>query len=287
MTRLVSCFITLALVFFINAAQADVVHEVDDSPTLAERFKHLQGITDRPLKVVATIKPVHSLVSNVVADLKLPAPRLLMESSIDPHHFSLKPSQAKILEEADIVFMANPEVEVFLAERAAKQPNKYYSLFNSHVKYANGSHGWLSPYHAMMSVVPIYQILASDFDAVSYPKKEGFFAHKKLDSMRERYLKDKKINSGKSIAADSHYFNLFNDFYGIESLVLPHNSLPAKRPNCIVLTHGANRRIELLAKAKKIKLIKADILGSQYPANSEQYPMLMNGLVQQISDCLE
>ena len=49
------------------------------------------------VKVVASIKPVHSLVSGVMGDLG--APDLLVEGAGSPHTYSLKPSQAKKLQE--------------------------------------------------------------------------------------------------------------------------------------------------------------------------------------------
>ena len=53
------------------------------------------------LKVVTTIKPLHSLIANVMDGIGEPA--LIIEGSTSPHSFTLKPSHAKLLEEADII----------------------------------------------------------------------------------------------------------------------------------------------------------------------------------------
>jgi zinc transport system substrate-binding protein len=64
------------------------------------------------VKVVASIKPVHSLVSAVMDGVAKPT--LLVEGAASPHTYSLKPSQAKQLQEADIVFWMSHDLEAFL-----------------------------------------------------------------------------------------------------------------------------------------------------------------------------
>ena len=64
------------------------------------------------IKVVTTIKPIHSLVSGVMDGVSNPT--LIIEGSNNPHNFSLKPSHAKMLEEADIVFWIGEDLESFM-----------------------------------------------------------------------------------------------------------------------------------------------------------------------------
>jgi zinc transport system substrate-binding protein len=66
------------------------------------------------LEVVTSIKPVHSLVSAVMAGVGKPA--LLVEGAGSPHNYSLKPSQAEQLENADLIFWIGEELETFLAK---------------------------------------------------------------------------------------------------------------------------------------------------------------------------
>ena len=66
------------------------------------------------LKVVTTIKPLHSLISNVMDGIGEPG--LIIEGSISPHSFTMKPSHAKMLEEADIVFWIGESIETSLEE---------------------------------------------------------------------------------------------------------------------------------------------------------------------------
>lgn len=64
------------------------------------------------LKVVTSIKPIHSLVANVMKNVG--TPELLLKGTSSPHSFSLKPSQSKILQNADIVFWVGHSLETFL-----------------------------------------------------------------------------------------------------------------------------------------------------------------------------
>jgi len=62
--------------------------------------------------VVASIKPVHSLVSAVMAGVGAPA--LIVQGGGSPHTYALKPSEARALQQADVVFWIGPALEAFL-----------------------------------------------------------------------------------------------------------------------------------------------------------------------------
>src|SRR5215217_6944922 len=64
--------------------------------------------------VVASIKPVHSLVSAVMAGIG--EPTLIVKGAASPHTYALKPSDAGALESADIVFWTGHGMELFLGE---------------------------------------------------------------------------------------------------------------------------------------------------------------------------
>ena len=68
---------------------------------------------DDELRVVASIKPVHSLVSAVMAGVG--EPHLIIRGHSSPHTFTLRPSDAAALENADIVFMVGDTMETALA----------------------------------------------------------------------------------------------------------------------------------------------------------------------------
>ncbi|MEZ5882073.1 MAG: zinc ABC transporter substrate-binding protein ZnuA [Nitratireductor sp.] len=64
------------------------------------------------VKAVASIKPVHSLVAAVMEGVGEPG--LIVDGAGSPHTYALKPSQAQMLENADVVFWVGHELEAFL-----------------------------------------------------------------------------------------------------------------------------------------------------------------------------
>ena len=64
------------------------------------------------IKVVASIKPIHSLASYLMDGIA--KPDLIVDGYASPHGFPLKPSHAKMLQNADIVFWVGEDVENFL-----------------------------------------------------------------------------------------------------------------------------------------------------------------------------
>ena len=94
------------------------------------------------VSVVTSIKPVHSLVSSVMQGVG--SPTVIIEGAGSPHTYSLKPSQAKQLQDADLVFWMGDELETFLEgpiQNIAKNA-KSITLIESHglkkIKFREG-----------------------------------------------------------------------------------------------------------------------------------------------------
>ena len=66
------------------------------------------------MNVVVSIKPFHSLVSGVLHGVT--HPELLLKGNFSPHTYSLKPSDAKKLQHADLIFWGGEALEGFLAK---------------------------------------------------------------------------------------------------------------------------------------------------------------------------
>ena len=64
------------------------------------------------IKVVTTIKPLHSLIANVMDGVAEPS--LIIDGSTSPHSFTLKPSHAKLQEEADLIFQGDSVIETYI-----------------------------------------------------------------------------------------------------------------------------------------------------------------------------
>lgn len=65
-------------------------------------------------RVVASVKPIHALVAQVMGDLG--TPDLIVDGAVSPHTYSLKPSDAAALQQADLVFWTGHGLELFLED---------------------------------------------------------------------------------------------------------------------------------------------------------------------------
>lgn len=68
-------------------------------------------------KVVVSIKPIHSLVAAVMQGVG--TPDLIVDGAASPHTYALKPSNARSLEQAQLVFWVGPGMEAFLQKPLA------------------------------------------------------------------------------------------------------------------------------------------------------------------------
>ena len=64
------------------------------------------------IKVVASIKPIHSLASYLMNGVA--KPDLIVDGYASPHGFAMKPSHAKMLQNADLIFWVGEDMENFL-----------------------------------------------------------------------------------------------------------------------------------------------------------------------------
>ena len=83
-------------------------------------FMPARGQAAEALSVVVSIKPLHALVAGVMAGVG--TPKLLLEGGQSPHTYTLKPSDARALSQADAVFWIGPALETFLAKPVTTLP---------------------------------------------------------------------------------------------------------------------------------------------------------------------
>jgi zinc transport system substrate-binding protein len=72
---------------------------------------HGESSKDAP-RVIASIKPVHSLVASIMQGVA--QPELLLNTSQSPHHYSLRPSERRKFAQADLTFWIGPSMESFM-----------------------------------------------------------------------------------------------------------------------------------------------------------------------------
>jgi len=134
------------------------------------------------LDVVVTIKPLHSLVAAVTEGLT--EPHLLIRGNASPHTFTMKPSDARALQRAALIFRIGPNLETFMnssrtllrsgrvvdlisAQGVATLPlrehftaDDAHSHDHGHDRDAPDPHIWLSPANAIAMVRAISAALS-------------------------------------------------------------------------------------------------------------------------------
>ncbi|WP_416797888.1 zinc ABC transporter substrate-binding protein ZnuA [Ciceribacter azotifigens] len=80
--------------------------------TSAAALLIIPSLASAEVRVVASVKPIHSLVASIMQGAGEPA--LIVGGAASPHTYSLKPSDAQKLEDADVVFWIGHEFEAFL-----------------------------------------------------------------------------------------------------------------------------------------------------------------------------
>ncbi len=85
-------------------------------------FPFLCETADAGLRVVVTIKPIHSIAAAILEGVT--KPKLLLEGAASPHSYALKPSDAEALSKADAVVLVSENLEVFLDKAIKTLPAK-------------------------------------------------------------------------------------------------------------------------------------------------------------------
>ena len=85
----------------------------------------LTGFAAEP-GIVASIKPLHSLVAGVMQGIG--EPLLLVPGGASPHDYNLRPSDARALNQAQVVFWIGPKLESVLVKPLHNAKNKVWAV---------------------------------------------------------------------------------------------------------------------------------------------------------------
>lgn len=191
------------------------------------------GAEATPPRVVASIAPLHSLVAAVMKDAG--TPQLLLRGGESPHTFSLRPSDARMLNDADVLFWIGPTLELPLARIIPKLgvshtvslldapgltllPNRQRQLADHHGQAEPGDMGhtatnagidphiWLSPANAAVMVDEIARRLAR-LD----PNRSGLYALNATQLQQQLLAMDREI--AKQMDRIQGNYAVFHDAY--------------------------------------------------------------------------
>jgi len=201
--------------------------------------------------VVASIKPVHSLVAAVMqGDAR--QPEVLLSGSQSLHSLSLRPSQAKMLADAQVVFYISDRFELFMDKALTGAPktlrrvaldaapgltllparmsqgfephqHEHHDHEDGHAAHHDNAalsdlHLWMSPANAKLMV----QTIARELSAL-YPDKQALYQHnaaallKKLDELDSALAARMKKLQGRPFIVFHDATQYFEARYGLSA----------------------------------------------------------------------
>ncbi len=268
-------------------------------------------------RVVASIKPVHSLVAAVMDGTGVPD--LLVNGNGSPHSYSLRPSEARVLSRADIVFWIGPDFETFLQkplDSLASEAVRVSWMEHLGVRLLPGrtidggessardGHVWLDPANAVVMVRAITQTLqrADDENADLYADNAARTIEtlENLDSELERmlvpvqkipfitfhdalqYFETRyKLNAVGFVAVTPEQMS------GAKHVAALTADITAQNPVCIFSEPGfASGLVQTLMAGTDLKRGTLDPEGAALRPGPDFYFDLMRGLADNLTACL-
>jgi len=181
-------------------------------------------------EIVVSVKPLHSLVSAVAEGSH--SVSLLIDGSMSPHNFALKPSHAKLLNNAKVVFYIDDQLESALKKTVRGLPkdvkvvqiskiknlkllstragNNWEEDGHDHHDHGHGSydvHFWLDPNNATQIIKGIIQELSK-----MYPENINIYKDNAKKAIKEIKKTDLVIKTMLDSIKDKPYI-VFHDAY--------------------------------------------------------------------------
>ena len=271
--------------------------------------------------IVVSIKPIHSIVTKIMDGVT--KPELLLDSNSSAHTFHLKPSQIKMISNADLVIVISENFELGL-RKALKNINE-----DSHLKISEldqllihnsrgeaiynknedsskfDFHLWLDVNNMQLIATYISNIII-ELD----PKNEHIYSENlkelnlELDELKEQIKQQLAPFSSTPFAIYSDTLQYFEKSLELKRpvIITPFHgaglsikrTIDAKRKikdlniSCLIYdTEVKAKQLRVLSEGLNLKSFKIDILGNEFTPGPDQYFNLMKKTSSQLSLCLK
>lgn len=268
------------------------------------------------LKVISTIKPIHSLVSSVTDGILEPD---LLSCKATVHHYTLKPSDISKLESSDVIFYIDDELETF-ARNFTKDDKKLIRLSSvvdllpvrphsfsrkiTNIKDEKDLHIWLSPENAKLMILLISATL-SKMDKENSPRyndnalkaiQEIDQEVKKIAEELDDFKDQKYIVTHDAYQYFEKYFGLNSpsvilaieedSYIGMKSLMKLKKIMKKENIKCI-LSHSWEDSINPKIFSNDTKMVVLDPIGLDVESGKNTYLAMLNSIVQNFKSCFE
>ena len=271
--------------------------------------------------IVVSIKPIHSIVTKIMDGVT--KPELLLDSNSSAHTFHLKPSQIKMISNADLVIVISENFELGL-RKALKNINE-----DSHLKiseldqliihnsrgeaiYNKNEDSSKFDFHLWLDVNNM-QLIATYISNIIIkldPKNEHIYSENlkevnlELDELKEQIKQQLAPFSSTPFAIYSDTLQYFEKSLKLKRpvIITPFHgaglsikrTLDAKRKikdlniSCLIYdTEVKAKQLRVLSEGLNLKSFKIDILGNEFAPGPDQYFNLMKKTSSQLSLCLK
>jgi zinc transport system substrate-binding protein len=274
------------------------------------------------VNVVASIKPLHSLVASVMQGVGMPI--LLLDGNSSPHTYSLKPDDAKKLQKAQVVFWIGHELEAFLEkplETLSQNATKValidapdmktlsvreseHTEHHDHDEVGRDAHLWLDPENAKVMLKSISKNLSE----IDPSNAKTYFANAEkaviaLDALSLHIAKTLAPARGKKFIVFHDAYQYFEQRFDVKSAaaisIHPENPPGAKqiaaiqkiivdeKVQCVFAEpQFDNKLITVVTDGTAAKSATLDPIGSDLPAGPTQYAELMLNLATNFAACM-
>ena len=274
-------------------------------------------------KVLVSIKPLHSLVAGIMEGIGEPG--LIVSGSASPHGYSMKPSDARAAEKAQLVVWVGPAFESWLDRSLARRKDSLAMLGlpglirldnreggiwdkHDHDHHANHDetdpHVWLDPRNAQLLVGAVAERLGS-LDPANAPRYAA-----NAEALKQRLNRmDAEIAARLAPLAKRPYA-VFHDAHqyfearynlspagaitvdperppGAKRMAQLRDRLKATGAACVFGEPGApSATAAKLAEAAGARLGQLDPEGLLVPSGPDSYVQQMQGLATALAECL-
>ena len=272
--------------------------------------------------VVVGIAPVHSLAQAVMGNTGKAA--LIIPPEQSPHSVRLHPSQARLLQNAKLLFYISEEFERFMPAALRSLPpsvravsvlegidllpyrdeDRDHDKHDDHDDHGHGEydlHAWLDPNRAK----EIVDVIARELSALHPDKQETYQAnarrlHEKLTELDAELKTILSTAQGRSFAVMHDAYQYFELRYGLENQlsIRDHDAtasakrlLDFRRKSADITCLFGEKQIPLhqmraLIGGRNIKLGELDPLGADLTPGADLYFKMMRNLGRAFADCL-
>ncbi len=268
-------------------------------------------------RVAVSIKPLHSLVSNVMQGVG--EPELLLQGNDNPHHFSLKPSQRRSLARAELVVWVGKHMETGLTKAVEQSRGIALSLAESglpqrwpsrprrdhdHDHADIDPHIWLSPANALH----IVKVVTDSLIMLDVANRESYQANRdrtleRIETLAAELEFEMALPNTSYIAHHDAYQYFENSFdlrsagsikntdhaeAGAKQIRKLKNLVELRGVNCIIYSDPQRPAIiDSLGKTNSTRYARVPVMGNDFRPGSDLWFDLMKKVARGFRQCLQ